>query len=261
MSDSMSAWVAALMQLAQQPISGAATHHIAGWAAWHGRAMVLAWGFLLPMGVLIARFYKVTPRQDWPLVLDNKRWWHLHLVLQYSGVLLMTLGLAIVLRGSGGGLPWRNLHGAFGWSIVLLAWLQIAGGHLRGSKGGPDGARSSATCRAGDHYDMTSRRLRFERLHKALGYLMLAAASTTIFLGLALADAPLWMWSVQAAWSVLYLALFVRLQRRGRCIDTYQAIWGPDPAHPGNRIEPIGCGIRRYTADSYKNHFMKQPRG
>ena len=36
-----------------------------------------------------------------------------------------------------------------------------------------------------------------------------------------------------------------RLQRQGRCIDTYQAIWGPDPRHPGNRLKPVGWGVRR----------------
>ncbi len=251
-------WTAQLVQFMQQPISGASDHHLAGWASWHGRAMVLAWGIMLPVGVLIARFYKVTPRQDWPLVLDNKRWWYLHLQLQGGGVLVMTLGLLIALAGTAGLAPWRNLHSVFGWSIVLLAWLQLLGGWLRGSKGGPAAGAPRAQW-SGDHYDMSPRRLRFERLHKGLGYLMLALSALTIFLGLASADAPVWMWLAQAAWSLLYLALFAWLQRRGRCIDTYQAIWGPDRAHPGNRIEAIGCGIRRYTAASYRRRLMGGP--
>jgi hypothetical protein len=37
----------------------------------------------------------------------------------------------------------------------------------------------------------------------------------------------------------------VSLQRAGRCIDTYQAIWGLDPDLPGNRRRPIGFGIVR----------------
>lgn len=252
-------WLAALVHLALRPVSGASAHNVPGWVAWHGRAMVLAWGIMLPVGVLIARFYKVTPRQDWPRVKDNKRWWHAHLVLQYSGVLLMTLGLAIVLSGSAGKAPWRNLHSLLGWSIVLLAWLQIAGGHLRGSKGGPAGTNDRAQWR-GDHYDMTARRLMFERLHKGIGYCMLVLASLTIFLGLSLADAPLWMWLGQGIWSVLYLIAFIRLQRRGRCIDTYQAIWGENLEHPGNRIKPIGWGIRRYTAESFRRQFATRTR-
>ncbi len=44
------------------------------------------------------------------------------------------------------------------------------------------------------------------------------------------------------------LGVFVVLQRAGRCIDTYQAIWGLDPSLPGNRRRPIGLGIVRLRA-------------
>lgn len=234
--------IGALWQALLRPLSGAAAHHVPGWMAWHGRAMALAWGVMLPLGVLVARYYKVTAGQRWPAVLDNKRWWRAHLALQYGGVLLMTLGLAIVLSGTAGRAPWRNLHSLFGWSIVLLAWLQLAGGNLRGSKGGP---QPDGTVLRGDHYDMTPRRLRFEWVHKCLGYGLLLLSSLTIFLGLALADAPLWMWLALAGWTLLYVLAWMWLQRRGRCLDTYQAIWGPDPVHPGNHVPPVGWGIRR----------------
>ena len=74
--------LAACMDWLLAPASGAAEHHIAPWAAWHGRLMVLAWAVLLPVGVLVARFFKVMPGQDWPLRLDNKSWWHAHRLLQ-----------------------------------------------------------------------------------------------------------------------------------------------------------------------------------
>lgn len=240
-------WLAPFWEALLRPLSGASGHHVPPWVAWHGRAMVLAWGFMLPLGVLIARFYKITPAQRWPATLDNKFWWRCHLALQYGGVLLMTLGLASVLSGSAGKAPWRNPHSLLGWGIVLLAWLQIAGGNLRGSKGGP---QPGGALLRGDHYDMTPHRLRFELLHKCLGYGLLLLSALTIVLGLALADAPLWMWLAQAGWTLLYLLAFARLQRRGRCIDTYQAIWGPDPVHPGNHVRPVGWGIRRLARHS-----------
>jgi hypothetical protein len=37
----------------------------------------------------------------------------------------------------------------------------------------------------------------------------------------------------------------VRLERAGRCIDTYQAIWGPDLKHPGNQRLHVGWGMLR----------------
>lgn len=136
-----------LTEWLSMPWSGVTDHDIASWAAWHGRLMVMAWAFLLPLGVMAARFFKVLPGQDWPRELDHKAWWHAHRVLQYLGVLVMTLGI---------GLVWTNA------------------------------TRSSA-----------------------LAY-----------------------WH---AWMDWVLLLFGWLQHKGRCIDTYQAIWGPDHQHPGNQ--------------------------
>jgi hypothetical protein len=47
------------------------------------------------------------------------------------------------------------------------------------------------------------------------------------------------------AWWLMMAGAFVSLQRAGRCIDTYQAMWGLDPDLPGNRRRPIGFGIVR----------------
>jgi hypothetical protein len=69
----------AMVEWLLTPISGALGHTIAPWASWHGRLMVLSWSFLLPLGMLAARYFKVTPKQDWPRMLDNKLWWRTHL--------------------------------------------------------------------------------------------------------------------------------------------------------------------------------------
>jgi hypothetical protein len=222
-------------------------HEIAVWAAWHGRLMVLAWVALLPLGMLVARFFKITPRQDWPRRLDNKFWWRSHLALQYSGVGAMTIAASLAWWN---GDLWHSrlpLHGIIGWIVVVLGWLQVLGGWLRGSKGGPQPSAEAPiyTAIPGDHYDMTMRRRVFERTHKSLGYIALLLASLAVTLGLRLADAPSWMgWAIGGIW-VIGLYLFVRLQRAHYCIDTYQAIWGPDARHPGNRIAPIGVGVSR----------------
>jgi Eukaryotic cytochrome b561 len=224
------------------PLSGNPVHHVAPVVAWHARLMVLAWGVLLPLGVLVARYYKVTPGQDWPRELDNKLWWHAHRVLQYAGVGLALAAVALlVLRG--GDSAGSSSHRVLGWSVLALAVFQVVLGALRGSKGGP----TSQTMR-GDHYDMTPQRRRFELLHKSLGWLAVALAVPTLVLGLREADSPRWMPLVLAAWWTLLALAAWRLQRAGRCVDTYQAIWGPDPAHPGNRVEPTGWGVCRPAA-------------
>lgn len=222
------------------PISGAGTHAIAPWAAWHARCMVLGWGVLLPLGALLARFFKVLPQQNWPQVLDNRLWWTGHRVLQWAGVLVVSVGAWLAWgQGSGAG-PAARLHAWAGWALLALAWLQVASSWVRGSKGGP----GEASLR-GDHYDMTPHRQAFERWHKGMGWLALLASVAVVLLGLVLADAPRWMPLSLGAWWLVLASAFMRLQRSGCCIDTYQAIWGPDPRHPGNARTPTGWRVRR----------------
>jgi len=207
--------------------------------AWHARLMVLAWGILLPLGVLIARFFKVMPRQDWPAQHDNRFWWQAHLGLQYLGGALMLIALAVILVGHGaGGLG--STHSWLGYAVLTLGAMQFLSGWLRGSKGGP-----SEPSLRGDHYDMTPRRIAFEHLHKSAGYLTLLTAVAAILTGLWQANAPSWMWIALGGWWLGFVLTFILLQRQGRAIDTYQAIWGPLPEHPGNRRKPIGWGLRR----------------
>lgn len=224
-------------------ISGNASHTLAPWAVWHARWMVLAWGVLLPVGVLIARFFKVLPEQNWPQEVDNTVWWHTHRALQWAGFACMLVGLWLVWGkgASGGSLP--RLHGWVGLLVCALAALQVLGALARGSKGGP----TEETLR-GDHYDMTPRRRMFERLHKGMGWMAVLLAVMVMAMGLALVDAPRWMVLALSLWWLALVAAFVHLHRAGRCIDTYQAIWGPEAHHPGNGKQPIGWGITRAPA-------------
>lgn len=221
------------------PIDPSRLHIVTDAVAWHGRLMTAAWGVLLPLGVLIARFSKITPGQDWPTRVDNRLWWHAHLALQYTGGVVMLVGLLIVLAQGQSSARWQT-HGLMGYAVVLLGAVQFLSGWLRGTKGGPTEAQMR-----GDHYDMTLRRRIFEFVHKSMGYgaLLLGAAATLT--GLWQANAPHWMWLTLAAWWCLLSAAFIVLQRQGRAFDTYQAIWGPDPRHPGNALAPNGWGMRR----------------
>lgn len=221
-----------------QPLSGTGEHHLGLLAAWHGRLMVLAWGLLFPAGILIARYAKVTPRQRWPEQLDNRLWWRLHLLLQSLGSLLMLLALGLILLAVQGATSLARLHALGGWSLVAGVVIQVIGGRLRGSKGGPG--------IPGDHYLMTRRRLVFEYVHKTLGWLALLLSVPVVLAGLVVADAPRWMPLVLILWWTALVILVIALQRRRGCLDTYQAIWGPADCHPGNRLKPIGWGVFRH---------------
>ena len=223
------------------PIDAERAHAISDHIAWHARAMVLSWGGLVPVGILTARYFKVLPGQRWPDELDNRLWWNTHRACQYGAGVIMVAGLWLVMA-SQGGIAW--LHGFLGWTAVTLAGVQFVAAWLRGTKGGPTAPAKDGSLR-GDHYDMTTRRVVFEYTHKIAGYLALACAATAIVVGLWHVNGPRWMWITLAIWWSGLAVTAMVLQQRGRAVDTYQAIWGPDPVHPGNRRRPVGLGVTR----------------
>lgn len=210
------------------------------WAYWHARLMVVGWSVLIPLGMMVARFFKVWPGQRWPEVLDDPRWWRSHVYLQGMGVSAMTVGLLLAYGRGGEVSSMAFWHHLAGWGLAALGWLQVAAGVLRGSKGGPGTARLR-----GDHYDMTTRRLAFEYLHKSLGWAALPVVAATTAAGLVMLDAPRWMAVLIGSWWAALGVAFVVLQASGRCLDTYQAIWGADPEHPGNARTPVGWRVTR----------------
>jgi Eukaryotic cytochrome b561 len=207
------------------PLSGSSTHHIAQALAWHGRCMVLAWGVLVPAGILIARFWKIWPGQKWPQELDNKVWWNIHRFGQTIALVIMTAGAYLAWQADGHlGINKNaaNIHAMVGWLLVSIGWLQVLGGLLRGTKGGPTEPNPR-----GDHYDMTKRRRIFETAHKTLGWASLVFAVFAITVGLVMVDAPRWMLLLIIAWWLALAGLAWRWQKQGKCINTYHAIWGP----------------------------------
>jgi hypothetical protein len=268
--------VAQVWDWLMSPLSGSVHHFVPTGTAFHGRLMVLAWGFMVPVGILLSRFYKVTPEQDWPRVLNNPFWFNSHRAFEYGAGALMLAAAGLALLDNEGTPPWRSFHAACGWLVVLFGWMQLLGSHLRGKMGGPCDPVTRVPLRnwqwkdvrargepsppfapeaqfperwSGAHFSMTAQRIVFEYLHKALGYGMLAFAVITLASGLLAADALNWMWIGLVFWWLACAVVFALLQRQGRTIDCYQAIWGIDPNLPGNRLPPIGWGIRRYTPD------------
>jgi hypothetical protein len=194
----------------------------------HGACMILAWGGMLPAGAIVARWWKVTPGQDFPRLRDNPLWWNWHRALQYGGIAVATAGLVAILLETGG--RFAHAHAWIGAAAMLLGWAQVIGAQFRGSKGGPTDPAADpadpATWR-GDHFDMTPRRRVFEALHKTGGWLTLALAALALGTGVALIGTPDWLLALLGlAWmAALFAALDLARQRRH--VDTYVAIWGP----------------------------------
>ncbi len=153
-------------------------------------------------------------------MVDHKFWWTVHRSTQYTAVGMAALAWLLVWPGRGWG--W---HQAAGYAVLALGLAQVLGGQLRGTKGGPSDVAKGLALR-GDHYDMTRHRRIFEWWHKRLGYASLALTVLATALGLFLADAPRWMVLTIGLWWLVLVCAFCRLQRQGRAVDTYKAIWG-----------------------------------
>ena len=225
------------------PIDPARAHDV-GWAvSWHARSMVLGWGILAPLAVIVARFFKVLPGQDWPRQLDSQVWWRSHWIGQSVVLVLSIVGLVLVLPPD---FAQMSLHRWLGYSVLSLMIAQVGLGMMRGSKGGPTAPAPDGSLH-GDHYDMTPWRRMFELCHKTFGYGALVLAAATILVGLWDANGPRWMWVFLGLWWTGLVCLFVILQHRGMAVDTYQAIWGTDATHPGNQGPAPKWGMRRPT--------------
>ena len=180
--------LAELLRWLATPISGASDHAIAMALAWHGRLMVLAMGLLMPPSIIVARFFKVMPRQDWPRELDNPFWFITHRRWGHVAGAIAVIGVGFVLAERGWQSPLHNVHAAAGWLVVLLVLVQVIGAWLRGTHGGPvdpfTRKRRPRQLWPGDHFSMTSRRVIFEYVHKAAGYLLLALTVLALCTGL-----------------------------------------------------------------------------
>lgn len=215
---------------------------LAGVTAWHGLRqdgritpamavhaglMIASWSVLIPAGGVIARYFKVTPGQDFPRVVDNLVWWHWHRALQYSGIVLSTGGVLLVLLDTGG--RFGTVHGRLGLAVMAIGWIQVLSAWSRGTRGGPTDRRADRerpeTWR-GDHYDMTLRRRLFEHVHKRGGWAAIGLADVAMLLGAGLAGSPGWLMLVLG---LLHGAMFCAVLDgvlRGRWVDTYTALWG-----------------------------------
>lgn len=206
-----------------EPININQTHYVSQQTAWHGRIMLATWGVLSPIAIIITRFFKITPNQDWPKKLDSQVWWKTHWMSHTIAIVLTVIGLYLVAGNVT--LDEISVHQAVGYMLVALAIAQVASGLLRGTKGGPTSPDKHGSIR-GDHYDMTRRRKIFEAYHKTAGYAVVSLTAVAVPTGLIAANAPKWMLITIAAWWAGLATMFIMLQKKGMAVDTYQAIWG-----------------------------------
>ncbi len=91
----------------------------------HGALMLIGWGFLLPSGVLVAKFFRLLP---------NGLWFKIHRAVQSIGLVCTIAGFIIALIkfdvfSSGGGISF--IHGCLGATTMSLGLFQPLNAFIR----------------------------------------------------------------------------------------------------------------------------------
>ena len=130
----------------------------------HGSLMMISWGFLLPSGTLLAKFYKHRP---------DGLWFKLHRSIQMLGLLLAVIGWAIALVNFNVFLDvgFNNYyHGICGMVVMILGILQPLNALIR-----PHAPKADE--------EKATKRFLWEIWHKTSGYTAVLLAVPTIVLG------------------------------------------------------------------------------
>jgi len=149
----------------------------------HASLMMVSWGFLLPSGTLLAKFYKHRP---------NGLWYKLHRVIQTFGLLLAVIGWIIALMNFNvfKDYGFRNYqHGICGMVVMLLGLLQPLNALIR-----PHAPKDESE-------EKSTKRVLWEVWHKSSGWMAVGLAVPTIVLG----TLSLPMLEDQATMQMIYL--------------------------------------------------------
>ncbi|CAI0459168.1 unnamed protein product [Linum tenue] len=126
----------------------------------HGFMMFLAWGILLPGGILAARYLKHV---------KGDSWYQIHVYLQYSGLAIVLLGFLFAVAELRG-LYVSSLHVKFGLAAVCLACVQPVNAFMRPK-------------RPGNGEEVTRKRLMWEYLHVIVGRSAIIFGIVALFTG------------------------------------------------------------------------------
>jgi len=206
---------------------------------YHAILMFSIWFVLVPVGIIALRYFKPKPRPMGirkKISLTNREWWwfNVHQYVLYLAIVLSLGGVVVAMtvsRGFSG-----SVHSIFGALTVFLGVLQVLSAWARGTHGGRYYYRArddQPETWAGDHYDMTPRRRRFEAYHKTAGYCAGFFAVGAVASGLMQYPMPV-LEAVTLFVIVLIVSASVILEYRGRRYDTYRSVFGNEPDHPHN---------------------------
>mmetsp|Transcript_11713 Transcript_11713/g.21339 ORF Transcript_11713/g.21339 Transcript_11713/m.21339 type:complete len:342 (+) Transcript_11713:52-1077(+) len=182
-----------------------------GFVVAHGTLMMLSWGFLLPLGVISARFLKHRQPKGY--------WFKLHRAIQCTGLLLAVAGFLIAITQfdvfTAEGVNISKIHGTCGVITMALGILQPINAYFRPH---PEPA--------------SEKRVLWEKLHKNSGRFALGLAFLTILLGTTRVAFP----SDKIVFQIFYVAVLILL---GGIARKYQL---EGKVGEGGKVVEIGGG-------------------
>lgn len=216
----------------------------------HGFMMFLAWGILLPGGILAARYLKHV---------KGDGWYKLHVYLQYSGLAIILLGFLFAVAELQG-LYFASLHVKFGVVAISLACIQPVNAYLRPKK--------PAT---GE--EVTPERLVWEYLHVIVGRTAIVVGIAALFSGMKhLGDRyggenvrglnlALIFWFLIGAMIVIYLEYRERKRMRNRMSGMSNWVLGNGEEEDTDLLSPSRAFSEKEPVLSGRMEVQLEPMG
>uniref|UniRef100_A0A2N9GHK2 Cytochrome b561 domain-containing protein n=1 Tax=Fagus sylvatica TaxID=28930 RepID=A0A2N9GHK2_FAGSY len=215
----------------------------------HGFMMFLAWGILLPGGILAARYLKHV---------KGDGWYQIHVYLQYSGLAIVLLGLLFAVAELKGFYV-SSLHVKFGITAIILACVQPVNAYLRPKK--PDNGE-----------EVTSKRILWEYVHIIVGRSAIVAGIAALFSGMKhLGDRygganahglnwALMVWILVGALIVMYLEFREKRRRRDRIFGRSNWVLGNiDEDDSLDLLSPNGTLAQKESQQSGRMEVQLEP--
>jgi len=207
---------------------------------YHAYLMVVIWFVLVPLCIISIRFFKPKPSLygiTKKISVTNVLWWWFtaHKLGLYLAVGLSLAGMIVAITVSQGFSG--SMHSIFGALTIAFGCAQIISSWFRGKHGGKYYATATPDdpeTWKGDHYNMTTRRRRFEAYHKTAGYLTMLFAAGAVGSGLMQFPMPWLAGGLLFAGFVLFV-LWMIFTYQGRQHDGYRAVFGYGLEHPYNK--------------------------
>ncbi|CAN4097908.1 unnamed protein product [Withania somnifera] len=214
----------------------------------HGFMMFLAWGILLPGGILAARYLKHV---------KGDGWFQIHVYLQYSGLSIVFLGFLFAVAELRG-LSFSSLHVKFGMLAIVLAIAQPINAYLRPKKPGAE-------------EEVSPKRRLWKYIHVIVGRGAIVVGIAALITGMKhLGERHddedvhklMWalvVWILAVALTVIYLEFCERKKRRDRISGRSNWVLGSGEEEDTDLLSPSRAMAEKDSGSSDRMEVQLEP--